>query len=71
MNFEVIHKNDSLFLLLGPNKIYLVPQSSNQFYMEQMDTSMRFLRDSTKGVNRITLLNGFIDSSDQAIRVGE
>ncbi|AXT20390.1 class A beta-lactamase-related serine hydrolase [Flavobacteriaceae bacterium AU392] len=69
VNIEVLNSNDSLFVLMGPNKIYLVPQSSNQFYMEQMDASMRFLRDSTETTNKIVLLDGFIDSDQQAIRI--
>ena len=69
VNFEVLHSNDSLFVLMGPNKTYLVPQSTNQFYMQQMDASMRFLRDSSEVVNRVTLLNGFIESEQIANRI--
>lgn len=69
VNFEVLNSNDSLFVLMGSNKTYLVPQSTNQFYMQHMDASMRFLRDSTKQVNRILLLNGFIDSEQIAMRI--
>ncbi|WP_299126249.1 serine hydrolase domain-containing protein [uncultured Winogradskyella sp.] len=69
VNFEVLHSNDSLFVLMGPNKTYLVPQSTNQFYMQQMDASMRFLRDSTEVVNRVALLNGFIESEQTANRI--
>jgi hypothetical protein len=61
MNFNVLDENDSLFVILGPNKIHLVPQSANQFYMEQTDSSMRFLRDSTNLVNEVVLLSGFLD----------
>ena len=68
VSFEIQTSNDSLYVLMGPNKVYLVPQSSNQFYMQQMDASMRFLRDSTDLVNRILLLDGFIDSDQVAYR---
>ncbi len=68
VSFDVLDSNDSLFVLMGPNKIYLVPQSSNQFYMTEMDASMRFLRDSTGLVDKIVLLNGFIDSEQIAKR---
>jgi hypothetical protein len=68
MSFEVLTSNDSLFVLMGPNKVHLIPQSSNQFYMEEMDASMRFLRDSSNKVNEIVLLNGFIDSDEIAKR---
>ena len=69
VNFEVLHSNDSLFVLMGPNKTYLVPQSTNQFYMQQMDASMRFLRDSSEVLNRVTLSNGFIESEQIANRI--
>ncbi|PVW13172.1 serine hydrolase domain-containing protein [Marixanthomonas spongiae] len=68
VNFEVLNSNDSLFVLMGPNKVYLVPQSSNQFYMKEADASMRFSRDSTDMVDKIVLLNGFIDSEQIAYR---
>lgn len=60
MNLEVLNENDSLFVMMGPNKVHLVAQSSNQFYMEQMDASIRFLRDSANTVNEAVLLDGFI-----------
>ncbi|WP_239970606.1 serine hydrolase domain-containing protein [Confluentibacter citreus] len=61
MNFNVLNENDSLFVILGPNKVHLIPQSANQFYMEQTDSAVRFLRDSTGMVNEVVLLNGFLD----------
>ena len=59
MNLEVLNENDSLFVMMGPNKIYLIPQSENQFYMEQMDASMRFLRNTNNIVKEVELLDGF------------
>lgn len=67
--FEVIKANDSLFVLFGPNKLALIPQSENQFYMLDNDAAMRFEPDSTGRINRIFLLNGFIDSEEEASRV--
>jgi len=49
--------------MMGPNKIHLKPQSENQFYMEQMDASMRFLRDTNNIVNEVVLLDGFLDGN--------
>jgi CubicO group peptidase (beta-lactamase class C family) len=63
INFEVINENDSLYVVMEPNKIHLVPQSSNQFYMEQMDASMRFLRDSANEVSEVMLLDGFLEGN--------
>ncbi|WP_100612739.1 serine hydrolase domain-containing protein [Confluentibacter lentus] len=68
MNFNVLNENDSLFVILGPNKVHLIPQSDNQFYMEQTDASMRFLRDSNNLVKEVVLLNGFLDG-DKAYRL--
>ncbi|CAM4157787.1 serine hydrolase domain-containing protein [Gillisia limnaea] len=63
MNLEVINKNDSLFVMFGTNKIHLLPQSANQFYMEQTDGSMRFLRDTNNVVNEVVLLDGFLEGN--------
>ena len=63
MNLEVLNENDSLFVMMGPNKIHLKPQSENQFYMEQMDASMRFLRDTNNKVIEVVLLDGFLDGN--------
>ncbi|WP_034230031.1 serine hydrolase domain-containing protein [Aquimarina pacifica] len=62
-NFQVVVQNDSLFVMMGPNKIHLKPQSENQFYMEQMDASMRFLRSTNNIVNEVVLLDGFLDGN--------
>lgn len=69
VEFEVIKEVDSLFVLLGPNKVALIPQSKNQFYMLNNDASMRFEEDSTNTVNRVVLLNGFIDSDEEAFKI--
>ncbi len=62
-NLEVLNENDSLFLIMGPNKIHLIPQSKNQFYMEQMDASMRFLRGTNNNVEEVVLLDGFLEGN--------
>ncbi len=63
MNFEVITENDSLFVVLGSNRIKLIPQSPNQFYMEQNDAAQRFIMDSTNTVIGVELLDGFIEGN--------
>lgn len=63
MNIEVSTKNDSLFLIMGPNTIYLVPQSSNQFYMEDRDASMRFLKNTDSLVYQVELLDAFLSGN--------
>lgn len=69
--FDVVASRDSLFVLMGPNKIHIVPQSAEQFYMEDRDASMRFVADSAGVYSRIVLLNGFIDSDEEAARMVE
>ncbi|MFY0674049.1 MAG: beta-lactamase family protein [Bacteroidia bacterium] len=68
VSFKVYDLNDRLFVQMGSNNVYLVPQSTNQFYMKEMDASMRFLRDSIGLVDRVVLLNGFINSEQIAMR---
>ncbi len=63
MNLEVINENDSLFVMMGPNKIHLLPQSENQFYMKQTDGAMRFLRDTDNKVKEVELLDGFLEGN--------
>lgn len=63
MNLEVINENDSLFVMMGPNKIHLLPQSENQFYMKETDASMRFLRDTDNKVKEVELLDGFLEGN--------
>lgn len=70
MQFRVSVENDSLFVFLGPDKTHLIPQSENQFYMEQNDAAMRFLTDSTGQVNKVMLLDGFL-TGNTAKRVME
>lgn len=60
MDLEVIQNNDSLFVLMGSQKVYLAPQSSNQFFMHQGDTAMRFKRNSAGKVTAAELLDGFL-----------
>ncbi len=69
VTFEVLNENDSLFVLLGSNKVSLIPQSENQFYMIDMDASMRFVRDSTEKVTQVVLLNGFVNSQERATKL--
>lgn len=69
VNFKVKLENDSLFVILGPSKVHLIPQSANQFYMQDMDSAMRFMVDSTGSFNEVKLLDGFIDSDLKAKRI--
>lgn len=69
VQFQVIQENDSLFVILGPQKVKIIPQSENQFYMKDRDAAMRFLRDSQSQVYKVKLLDGFIDSDQVALKL--
>ena len=71
VRFTVLARQDSLFVQIGPNAIYLYPQSKNQFYLPDQDAEMRFLRDSNGAVNEVLLLNGFMESEQRAVRAME
>lgn len=60
MKLQVVTENDSLFVLMGTQKMHLKPQSPNQFFMEQRDSAIRFLRDSERKVYSAELLDGFL-----------
>ncbi|WP_029036667.1 DUF3471 domain-containing protein [Salinimicrobium xinjiangense] len=60
MQLQVITNNDSLFVLMGPQKVHLKPQSDNQFFMEQGDSAIRFLKDSEGNISSAELLDGFL-----------
>lgn len=57
---QIVTDNDSLFVLMGPQKIHLKPQSQSQFFMEQGDSAIRFLRDHNGEVTSAELLDGFL-----------
>jgi CubicO group peptidase (beta-lactamase class C family) len=69
VKFEVVKEADSLFILMGHNKVTLLPQSNNQFFMIDNDAAMRFERDSTNKVTSVVLLNGFIESNERARKI--
>lgn len=59
-DLKVITQNDSLFVLMGPQKVHLKPQSENQFFMNNSEAAIRFERDSTGNVASAVLLDGFL-----------
>lgn len=63
-DLRVILQNDSLFVLMGPQKVHLKPQSENQFFMEQADSAIRFKRDSLNHVVTAELLDGFLKGNE-------
>jgi len=58
---DIEFENDSIFVFMGPNKIHLIPQSENQFFMKERDASVRFVLNEVKEVTGIVLLDGFIE----------
>lgn len=69
MNLTFVAEKDSLFFVMGENKVELKPQSENQFFMEESDASIRFERDDTNKIVKAVLLDGFLEGNI-AFRVG-
>ncbi len=62
-NLTFVAENDSLFVLMGENKVELKPQSENQFFMFESDASIRFERDENNKVAKAILLDGFLEGN--------
>ncbi|WP_338762900.1 serine hydrolase [Bernardetia sp. ABR2-2B] len=60
MNLTFVAERDSLFVVMGENKVELKPQSENQFFMNESDASIRFERDENNKVSKAILLDGFL-----------
>lgn len=69
LNLTFVTEKDSLFFVMGQNKVELKPQSENQFFMEESDASIRFERDDTNKIVKAVLLDGFLEGN-VALRVG-
>ena len=63
MNLTFVAEKDSLFFVMGENKIRLIPQSENQFFMLESDASTRFERDENGKVTKATLMDGFLEGN--------
>ncbi len=64
MNLNIIASNDSLFLMMGPEKIHLIPQSETQFFMEESDASIKFIPNPNQSVSRAILYDGFLTGTE-------
>ena len=60
---KVVFQNDSLFVLMGPQKVHLKPQSENQFFMDNSEAAIRFEKDSTGNVATAVLLDGLLEGN--------
>ncbi len=63
MNLTFVAERDSLFVIMGENKVELKPQSENQFFMFESDASIRFERDENYKVSKAILLDGFLEGN--------
>ena len=63
MNLTFVAEKDSLFFVMGENKIRLFPQSENQFFMLESDASTRFERDENGKVTKAILMDGFLEGN--------
>lgn len=61
---EVFTDKDSLFIKMGSNNVSLLPQSKNQFYMQENDAAIRFIRDSANIISGAILYNGFLKGKE-------
>ena len=61
---KVIAENDSLFVLMGPQKVHLRPQSENQFFMNNSEAAIRFIKDDNGTVTSAVLLDGFLTGNE-------
>ncbi|MCH9659563.1 MAG: serine hydrolase [Bacteroidetes bacterium] len=69
VSFEVKRRSDSLFVSMGENETFIVPQSQNQFFFKDMDAAMRFVLDTEGKVSEVELLNGFLYSDQKAKKI--
>lgn len=60
MELKVELSGDSLFTYMGPQKLYLAPQSDNQFFIPQTDAAIRFISDKDSKVIEAEMLDGFL-----------
>jgi hypothetical protein len=63
MNLTFVAERDSLFFVMGENKVELRPQSKNQFFVLGRDVSIRFERGSSNKVAKAILLDGFLEGN--------
>ncbi len=61
LSFDVKAKNDNLYVILGGQTTELIPQSTHQFFMEEIDASLRFFTNENDMVIGVEMLDGFID----------
>lgn len=63
MNLTFVADKDSLFFVMGENKMRLIPQSEDQFFMSVSDASTRFERDSAGKITKAVLMDGFLEGN--------
>lgn len=66
MRLKIVTANDSLFLIMGPAKLHLKPQSKTQFYLEESDATIEFIPNFNNSVSSATLYDGFLKGTEIA-----
>ncbi len=61
---KVVFEKDSLYVIMGLQKVNLRPQSENQFFMNNSEAAIRFEKDSTGKVSSAVLLDGFLNGNE-------
>ncbi len=61
VSFKIEIHDEDLVVNMGTQKTKLIPQSENQFFMEEMDAALRFLIREDGQVIGVEMLDGFIN----------
>lgn len=63
-SFNVIAEGETLYIEMGPNKQILYPQSEKQFFLQEADAAIEFIRDENNKVKGAILKDGFIKGQE-------
>lgn len=64
MTFDVSVEDEKLLVQMGPQKLPLIHQGEEQFYLEETDAALRFKRDKNGKVDRVILFDGFLEGKE-------
>lgn len=61
MTLKVIESKDSLFTFIGPQKIHLIPQSNDQFFLKETDAAIKFVSGDDGRIKGAVMYDGFLE----------
>jgi len=59
-----VAENDTLYSAMGPEKVPLIPQSDNQFYLEAADAAVRFVKGDDGSITKAIMYDGFLTGNE-------